>query len=118
MPRRSHPSICPWCGKLRATINSNGVCRPCRLVQDIYKRDEEITKLLAKVDMETRINSIKTEQARIEEHQAIHLRKLPNETEREYALRIEVAEIKRLARILATKRKRIDRLKNYIEENQ
>lgn len=115
--KRVKLGICPWCGKPRSTIKADGICKPCRLAKAINQRDSEIYSLLQKVNPQTRAHSIKTEKAWQEKQQKeFFAPKYRDEQESDYALRLERAEIKALERKLATRRRRIERLKNSLRD--
>lgn len=114
--KRAKLEICPWCGNLRSTIKADGICRPCRLAKAIKQRDNEISQLLQKVNPQVRAHSVKTEKAwRDKQMGKAYPPKSSNEQESEYALRLERIEIKTLERKLATRRRRIERLKDSLK---
>lgn len=115
--KRAKLGICPWCGKPRSTIKADGICKPCRLAKAINQRDSEIYSLLQKVNPQTRAHSVKTEKAWQEKQQKeFFVPKYKGEQEGDYVLRLERTEIKTLERKLATRRRRIERLKNSLRD--
>ena len=117
---------CPRCGQARSGLRPCGACRPCELRDLIARAEAETAALMARLPHDERATYLRTEgrlqsaapprpeEPRLDGMGAYRAAKARDG----YLLDLEAWEVKRLTRLLKAKRRRLERMRKKLPENE